>query len=125
MHSACAQLCMTLAAPWTVARQAPLSVEFSKNTEVDPIPLSRTPSNPGIKSISLASPAMAGEFFTTKPAGKPNTKHNLVNLGYLSMRGDYFYIVKCAHSKGNPVRHLEGRGRTNCPACHYFRPTLT
>ena len=65
------------------------------------IPFSRTSSNSGIKSISLASPALAGEFFTTKPAGKPNTKHNLVNLGYLSMRGDYFYIMKCAHSKRN------------------------
>lgn len=25
--------------------------------------------------------------------------HNLVNLGYLSVRGDCFYIMKCARSK--------------------------
>lgn len=25
--------------------------------------------------------------------------HNLVNLGYLSVRGDCFFIMKCAHSQ--------------------------
>ena len=29
--------------------------------------------NPGIKSTSPASPALAGRFFTTVPPGKPNT----------------------------------------------------
>ena len=27
--------------------------------------------NPGIKSVSLASPVLAGRFFTTVPPGKP------------------------------------------------------
>ena len=40
----------------------------------------------------------------TEPPGKPNTMHNLVNLGYLSMRGDYFYITKWAPSKENPCQ---------------------
>jgi len=29
--------------------------------------------DPGIKPVSLVSPALAGRFFTTKPPGKPHT----------------------------------------------------
>ena len=53
-----------------------------------------------------------------------NTMHNLVHLGYLSMRGDYFYIMKCTHSKGIHARYLKDRGRTTDQASHFFRPTL-
>ena len=89
--------------PWTVADQAPLSMKFSrhKNSSRLPFPSPRHLPHWGVKSTSLTSPALAGEFFTTEPPGKPNTMHNLVNLNYLSMRGDYFYIMKCAHSKRN------------------------
>ena len=62
--------------------------------------------------MSLASPAFAGKSFTTELLGKPNTVHNLVNLGYLSMRGDCLSVMKCAHSKGNP-HQTSGRQREN------------
>lgn len=52
--------------------------------------------------------------------------HNLVNLGYLSVRGDCFYIMKCVHSKSNP-RQIPGRQTTesHLPACGCHEPTLT
>jgi len=36
-----------------------------------PYPPQGDPSEPGIKPISPASPALAGRFFTTEPPGKP------------------------------------------------------
>ena len=61
------------ATPWTVARQASLSLGFSsKNTRVGchfllPTQVGNLP-NPGIEP---QSPALAGGFFTTSPPGKP------------------------------------------------------
>ena len=57
---------------WTVACQAPLSMGFSRHEYWSGLPFP-TPGdllNPGIKPMSLASPALAGEFFTTAPRGK-------------------------------------------------------
>ena len=53
--------------PWTVARQAPLSMGFSRQECWSGLPCSlpgHLP-NPGIEPSSLMSPAMAGRFFTT------------------------------------------------------------
>ena len=49
--------------PWTVARQAPLSVGFSRQEYWRglPFPLPGDLPEPGIKSVS---PALAGGFFT-------------------------------------------------------------
>ena len=54
------------ATPWTVGHQDPLSMEFSRQEYWSglPSPPSRV-SNPGIEPMSLASLALAGEFFTT------------------------------------------------------------
>ena len=58
--------------PWTVAHQAPLSKEFSRQNCWSrlPFPTLGDFPNPGIKPLSLASPALAGGFFTTAPLGK-------------------------------------------------------
>ena len=63
-----------LATPWTVAHQAPPSVEFSRQEYWSGLPCSPPGPlpNPGIEPTSLASPALAGRFFTTEPPGKPN-----------------------------------------------------
>ena len=63
-----AQSCPTLcAAPWTVAHQAPLSIGFSRKEYWSglPGPPPGDLPNPGIKSMSLMSPACAEQFFTT------------------------------------------------------------
>ena len=54
-------------APWTVARQAPLSMKFSKQGYWSgyPFPTLGNLPNPRIKFVSLASPVLAGRFFTT------------------------------------------------------------
>ena len=53
--------------PWTVARQAPLSMEFSRQEYWSglPCPPPGDLPNPGTEPVSLMSPALAGGFFTT------------------------------------------------------------
>ena len=60
--------------PWTVAPQAPLSVGFSRQEYWRrlPFPSPEDLPNPGIEPLSLASPALAGRFFTATPPGKPH-----------------------------------------------------
>ena len=59
-----AQLCTTL---WTAARQAPLSIGFSRPDYWSglPCPPPGDLLNPGIEPTSLMSPALASGFFTT------------------------------------------------------------
>ena len=58
------QLFVTL---WTLAHQAPLSKGFSRQDYWSgfPCPPPRDLPDPGIESMSLASPVLAGRFFTT------------------------------------------------------------
>ena len=60
--------------PWTVAHQAPLSMEFSMQEYWSglPFPTPGDLSDPGTESVSLVSPALAGGFFATEPPGKPH-----------------------------------------------------
>ena len=55
------------ATPWTVARQAPLSMGFSRQEYWSglPCPPPGDLPDPGIEPASLISPTLAGEFFTT------------------------------------------------------------
>ena len=64
------QLFVTL---WTVACQAPLSMGFSRQEYWSglPCPPPGDLPNPGVEPACLMSPALAGEFFTTEPRGKP------------------------------------------------------
>ena len=52
---------------WTVACQAPLSMEFSMREHWSGLsyPTPGDPTDPGIEPVSLASPSLAGGFFTT------------------------------------------------------------
>ena len=62
------------AVQWTLAHQALLSVEFSRQEYWEGGCHFLNPSDlpdPGIEPSSLASPALGGEFFTTVPPGKP------------------------------------------------------
>ena len=62
--------------PWTVARQTPLSMGFSRQEYWSglPFPFPRDLPHPGIEPASLA---LAGGFFTTERPEKP-----LYNIGY-------------------------------------------
>ena len=54
--------------PWTVARQAPLSMGFSRQEYWNrlPFPSPVDLPDPGREPTSLAPPALVGRFFTTK-----------------------------------------------------------
>ena len=74
MHAQLLNCVLPFATLWTVAHQAPLSVEFSRQeywSELSFPPPGDLP-DPGIKPVSPASPAFAGRFFTIQPAGKPS-----------------------------------------------------
>ena len=68
-----AQSCLTLTTPQTVAGQAPLSMGSPRQEYWSglPCPPPGDPPKPGIEPKSLASPALAGGFFTTSATGKP------------------------------------------------------
>ena len=72
MH-ACSVVFDSFMGSWTVALQAPLSMEFSRQEYWSglPFPPPGDLPDPGIKPTSLTSPSLAGRFFTTQPPGKP------------------------------------------------------
>ena len=59
--------------PRTVAYQASLSMEFSRQEYWSglPFPILEDSPDPGIEPTSFEPPALAGGFFTTEPPGKP------------------------------------------------------
>ena len=61
----CVRVFMT---PWTVAHQAPLSTEFSRQEYWSQLPFPPPGDfpDPGIEPESPMSPALAGGFFTTE-----------------------------------------------------------
>ena len=65
----CVRLFVT---PWTVAHQAPLSTEFSRQEYWNQLPFPPPGDfpDPGIEPVSLVSSALAGEFFTTVECGE-------------------------------------------------------
>ena len=67
--------CLTFATPWSVAHQAPLSLEFSRQEYWSglPFPFPGDLPDPGIEP---GSPALEAEALTSEPPGKPFMKCN-------------------------------------------------
>ena len=63
-----AQLCPTLCDPWTVARQPPLSVGFSRQEYWSGLPCP-PPGNPPHPGIIPRSPALQTDSLPSKPQG--------------------------------------------------------
>ena len=57
--------------PWTVVCQALLYMEFSRQEHWSklPFPMQGDLPDPGVEPVTLASPALAGGFFTTSHLG--------------------------------------------------------
>ena len=74
-HISRVQLFATL---WTVARQAPLFMGLSRQEYWSrlPFPSPGDLPNPGIKPMSLMSPALADGFFTASATWEALTEHN-------------------------------------------------
>ena len=69
--------------PWTIARQASLSMGFSRQEYWRglPFPPPGTLLDPGIEPVSLMSPALVGWFLTTSVTWEAQTKHEaLLNM---------------------------------------------
>ena len=85
IHSV-AQSCLILCNPiWTVAHQAPLSMEFSRQEYCSglPFPSPRDLPDPEIESMS---PVLSGIVFTTAPAGKPEQTVGRAPNSYTAMK---------------------------------------
>ena len=69
----CGQLRLTLCDPMDCSPQAPLSMEFSRQEYWSrlPFPASGKLPDPWVEPVSLASPALAGSFFTLHHLGSP------------------------------------------------------
>ena len=63
--------------PWTVACQVPLSMEVFRLEYRSGLAFLSPEDcpHPGIESMSPASPALAGRFFTTAPSRKPHISY--------------------------------------------------
>ena len=102
----CMQECLAVsnsfANPWTVAHQGPLSMEFSRQ-EYSSRLLVPPPGDgciAGIKHTSLASPALAGRFFTAVPPAKHEKKVDILffrdkTLSFPSWTELPFFSVNC------------------------------
>ena len=89
--------------PWTAARQAPLSMGFSRQEYWSglPCPPPEDHPNPGIEPMPPAAPALQGGFFAEEPLWKPLLndsiliysvviqKHFVVYLGLWGVGGAY------------------------------------
>ena len=73
-HFSCVRLFVAL---WTVAHWAPLFMGFSRQIywSESPCPPAGDLANPGIKPLSLKSPALAGRFFTTSTTWEAQMSH--------------------------------------------------
>ena len=92
-------VCVT---PWTIALQAPLSMEFSMQEYWNGLPFP-TPGDlpdPGIEPACLASPALAGGFFTTAPLEKTGFPRWLHGKESTCQAGDMGSIPGSGRSPG-------------------------
>ena len=67
--------------PWTVACQAPLSIECSRREYWSGLPFP-SPGDLPDTGVEPTTPALAGEFFTSEPPGKPKSKYMWVLISY-------------------------------------------
>ena len=99
------------ATPWTVARQAPLSMEFPRQVYYSgfPFPTPGDIPDPGIKSWSLLSSALAGGFFTTRPLGKYTLSQQLllisVKLPVNLLGQTHAYMCTCVSTHTHTHTH--------------------
>ena len=66
----CSVVSDSFATPWTVARQAPVSMGFSRQEYWSGLPFPSPGDLPDL-GIKPTSPALAGWFFTVELPGKP------------------------------------------------------
>ena len=84
------------ATPWSVARQAPLSMGLSRQEYWSGLPFHTQEDlpHPGIEPATLTSPALAGRFFTTSTPWEAQYYHGTSHL--------YFVPLKSSQTERTP-----------------------
>ena len=96
------------ATPWIAARQAPLSMEFSRQAYWGgvPFPSPGNLSNLEIELVFLASPALAGIFFTTSSSWEaPCLMCKMCTIWWVWAR--HIPTTPSPQSGNEPMRHLQ------------------
>ena len=80
MMFSCYVVTDSFATPWTVAHHAPLYIGSSRQEHWSglPCPPPGDLPDPGIESVSLRSPELAGRFFTTSTTWKAMTQAAII-----------------------------------------------
>ena len=93
------------ATPWTVARQALLSMGFPRQEHWSGLPCPPPGHLPNPR-FEPASPALPGRFFTTEPPGKPDEESlssSRIQLELLLFPVSYCWVFKnCTHNHQQP-----------------------
>ena len=90
------QSCLTLATPWTVTHQAPLSMGFSRHEYWSALPCP-SPGNlpdPGMEPVSPVAPALQADSLPLSHRGSP-TKEAGIRKG-----GESVFSINGAETKG-------------------------
>ena len=105
------QLCLTVCYPWTVPRQAPLSMGFSRQEYCSGLPFPPPGDLPdaGIKPVSLASPELAGGFFTTSANWEAHVVLHSILIEGLGNSLVIQWLGPCAFTADGPGL-IPGRG---------------
>jgi len=102
------------AIPWAEPRQAPLSMESSRQEYCSRVPFP-TPGhllNQGIELLSLAPPALAGGFFTTSTTWEA-----------ISFEPTYYGYPEKAMARTPILLPGESQGRGSLVGCHLWGRT--
>ena len=115
------------ATPWTITLQAPLPIEFSRQEYLSalPFPSPGDLSDPGIKSMSLTSPALAGRFFTTSTTWEAHRLSEAL-LKKKKKKQSYSTFQKHVPSMGTVCKMNQNPRRSTkqgfCPPTFCYRP---
>ena len=116
--SVCSVACCVqpFVAPWTVARQAPLSTGFSRKEYWRglPCPSPGDLPDPGIKPLSLLSPALTVGFFTTSTTWEA---HEIAYLFSSAVVLALAPTLASSHPRTSPFLHLIGLARLPVVHC--------
>ena len=102
-----AKSCLTLATPWTVALQAPLSMGFSRQEYWLPFPSPGDLTNPGIEP---RSPALQADYLPAEPQGKPS---EATSISYLKDKVFSLLPKPSQRSKGQ-IQTAANQGNKGC-----------
>ena len=117
------------ATPWTVAHQAPLSIEFPRQEYWNGLPL-LTPGvlpDPGIEPVSSTSLALAGRVYTTEPPGKLNTVSCVIHSVQFScsVMFDSLQPHGQQHTRPPCPSPAPGVYSNSCPLSQLCHPTIS